>query len=51
MRTVRTIRYTPSTALLDDPTPVRAAWHELWYQASRRARLPKHGPSAFLYQF
>ncbi len=52
MRTVRTLRYTPTTALLDnDTTPPRAAWHEIWYRAARQTRLPKHGPSSFLYEF
>lgn len=50
-REPRTIRYTPSTALTDDPTPLRAAWHEQWYRASRLARLPKPGPTTFLYLF
>jgi len=50
-REPRTIRYTPSTALTDDPTPLRAAWHEQWYRASRLARLPKPGPTTFLYTY
>jgi hypothetical protein len=51
MRTVRTRVYTPSDPPDFAGIPVRAAWHELWYQASRRARVPKGAPSEFLYHF
>ena len=55
MRTVRTIQYKPSSTCHLDTIPLRAAWHEQWYQVSRspQARLSHlhRAPSAFYYEW
>lgn len=52
MRTRRTIRYTPSDALLD--YPVRPLWWEKWDALASEARLSRiagRAPRHFLYQY
>jgi len=55
MRTVRTIKYTPSSTSHLDTIPLRAEWHEQWYRISRspQAHLShlRRAPSSFYYEW